>query len=282
MALPTRASPTPPSLERHAVALRDQGVSTSTFGVGADFDERLLQAMADAGGGRFYFIESAAQIRDHITSEVGESLDVVARDVRVWIEAPEGVTVTALSAHRSERQGDRTAIVLGDLVSEQRLSLVVQLNFPYGDVGRSHGVRIGWTSREAAETTEAPIELGFEYADDRTNDLQPRDRDVDRAVAQAHATRVRKEALELNRQGRFAEASARLDAVAQRIRTYAASDRVMLDIVARLELDRGTMAAPMAPMAMKAAFWASETMDRGRSPQGRAVKGPDQLTRTTG
>ena len=73
----------PAELERHASELRQRGVATSTFGVGADFDERLLQAMADAGGGHFYFIESAAQIRDHMTSEVGESLDVVARGVEL-------------------------------------------------------------------------------------------------------------------------------------------------------------------------------------------------------
>ena len=61
--------------------LRARGVSTSTFGVGNDFDERLLQDLADAGGGHFYYIADAPQIRDAITSEVGETLEIVARDV---------------------------------------------------------------------------------------------------------------------------------------------------------------------------------------------------------
>ena len=53
-------------LQGHATELRRRGVSTSTFGVGADFDERLLQAMADAGGGHFYFIEfGGADPRPH-------------------------------------------------------------------------------------------------------------------------------------------------------------------------------------------------------------------------
>src|SRR5262245_13662155 len=85
----------PSELERQASELRQRGVATSTFGVGADFDEHLLQAMADAGGGHFYFIESAAQIRDHMTSEVGESLEVVARGVDLLVDAPEGVSVEA-------------------------------------------------------------------------------------------------------------------------------------------------------------------------------------------
>ena len=49
----------PAELERHAAGLRARGVSTSTFGVGDDFDERLLGAMADAGGGAFRFIGEA-------------------------------------------------------------------------------------------------------------------------------------------------------------------------------------------------------------------------------
>ncbi len=36
----------------------------------------LLQAMSDAGGGHFYYIADTAQIRDHIASEVGETLEV--------------------------------------------------------------------------------------------------------------------------------------------------------------------------------------------------------------
>ena len=71
----------PASSRRHAAELRARGVSTSTFGVGNDFDERLLQELADAGGGHFYYIADAPQIRDAITSEVGETLEIVARDV---------------------------------------------------------------------------------------------------------------------------------------------------------------------------------------------------------
>src|SRR4029079_14878774 len=46
----------PDELARHARELRARGVSTTTFGVGNDFDEKLLQDLADAGGGHFYYI----------------------------------------------------------------------------------------------------------------------------------------------------------------------------------------------------------------------------------
>lgn len=268
----------PVELQGHAAELRRRGVSTSTFGVGADFDERLLQGMADAGGGHFYFIASAAQIRDHMTSEVGESLDVVARDVKVRIAAPEGVSVESLSPFtvetRSTAGGAETLLSLGDLVSQQRVQLVVRLNFPYGSVGSSIAVQVGIQDRDgifaggAAQTAA----VAFEYADDRQNDLQPRDRDVDRAVARTFAARVRIEALDLNRKGMYREAAARLEAVARRIRQYAGSDDELLRIVSELETDRPMMAAPIAPMAAKAAFYASVNVQRSRSPEGKAQR----------
>jgi Ca-activated chloride channel family protein len=268
----------PAELQGHASELRRRGVSTSTFGVGADFDERLLQGMADAGGGHFYFIESAAQIRDHMTSEVGESLDVVARDVKVRISVPEGVTVESLSPFaietRSTTSGSETLVSLGDLVSQQRVQLIVRLNFPYGSIGREVTIQVGIQDRDGAfaggAAQSAPV--AFEYADDRQNDLQPRDRDVDRAVARTFAARVRIEALDLNRRGMFREAAGRLEAVAKRIRQYAGTDTEILQIVAELETDRPAMAAPIAPMVAKAAFFASQNVQRSRSPEGKAQR----------
>ena len=76
--------------------------------------------MATAGGGNFYYIADGRQITDYITSEVGEALDVVARDVESRDRrtvAP--VTSTSLAPFPTERRGDRTVIRLPALVSGQ-------------------------------------------------------------------------------------------------------------------------------------------------------------------
>ena len=94
---PTRASSTVSELERHARELQQRGVVTSTFGVGADFDEQLMSGMARAGGGHGYFIQHARQIGDLLTSELAESLEVVARGASLSIHAPQGARVELLS-----------------------------------------------------------------------------------------------------------------------------------------------------------------------------------------
>ena len=71
----------PAELAALAGAARKTGrIATSTFGIGEDFDERLLRGMADASSGRFYYIERPEQIPDLLTSELGELLEVVAHD----------------------------------------------------------------------------------------------------------------------------------------------------------------------------------------------------------
>ncbi|MDQ3554796.1 MAG: VWA domain-containing protein, partial [Chloroflexota bacterium] len=126
-------------LRTHATELRARRVTTSTFGVGADFDEILLQGMADAGGGHFYYIESAQQIPDYITSEVGEALEVVARDAAIGAHTPD-VLVEPLSPLPFARTGEATLLQLGDLVSGQRVEVVLKLVFPPGEVDAQRDV----------------------------------------------------------------------------------------------------------------------------------------------
>ena len=148
-------------LQGHAAELRRRGVSTSTFGVGADFDERLLQAMADAGGGHFYFVESAA----HIGSDPSPARWAAASRPRRGTElrsakALEGVRVELLSrfATDGQRRSDGTehvADLAGDLVSEQRVSAVLRLNFPYGAIGRGVSVESASRTVTASSTVGA-------------------------------------------------------------------------------------------------------------------------------
>ena len=170
----------PEALASHAAELRARGVSTSTFGVGNDFDERLLQAIADAGGGHFYYIADAPQIRDAITSEVGETLEVVAREVDLEITARDDIRIEPISPYPARSRGNRTVVSLGDLGSEQVVEVVLRLSFPYGEIGRETGAIVALTDRDGvfgaggAGETE-PARLTWTYADDRANDGQPRD-----------------------------------------------------------------------------------------------------------
>jgi Ca-activated chloride channel family protein len=261
-------------LARHAGELRARGVSTTTFGVGEDFDEVLLQAMAAAGGGHFYFIATAASIRDHITSEVGETLEVVARGVTLEISAPEGVRVESLSSYPVNDGRGRTEVILGDLTSDERVEVVLRLNFPYGEAGRTTGAMFALSDRDGVMTGEA--KLGWAYADDQSNDHQERDRVVDRAVARIFAARARQEAVGRNRQGDYDGARHVVEATARRIRGYAGRDPELRAILAELEGAIDELVVPMMELNRKQMYANSSYAMRSRMADGRAMKDPNR------
>jgi Ca-activated chloride channel homolog len=258
-------------LVQHAADLRERGISTSTFGVGTDFDESLLQAMADAGGGHFTFIGSAVEIRDAIASEVGDTLEVVARDVVLEITAPEAVRIDPLTPFATEQRGSRTTVRLGDLVSGQVIRVVLRLTFATGIVGVDVGAMVSVADRDDAfhgsDPALAPVSLTWRYGSSGANDAQSRDRAVDRAVAQLFATRAQQEAVALNRAGRGAEAAGAIEAVRKRIEQYAGSDAELQGLVASLREEAPMFAAAMPELARKQRHFAASALARSRSPR---------------
>jgi Ca-activated chloride channel family protein len=258
-------------LETHAAELRRRGVATSTFGVGHDFDEALLEAMATAGGGNFYYIQDARQIGDFMTSELGEALEVVARDVRLEVVVPSGAQLEVLEAERAERRGRRGwAVEIGDLVARQdpRWSSASTSRTEAGRAGRRHGGRP--RPRRGSPTALAAWWL---YADHATNDHQPRTRDVDRLVARLFAARARMEAVSLNKDRDFRRASAALQGVASRIRGYADGDPELLGLASELEGQAlREVGVAMAPARQKEMYSDAAYLRRTRTADGHAQR----------
>jgi Ca-activated chloride channel family protein len=258
-------------LETHAAELRRRGVATSTFGVGHDFDEALLEAMATAGGGHFYYIQDARQIADFMTSELGEALEVVARDVRLEVRVPLGTQLEALGFERVERLGsDAWAVELGDLVARQEREVVLRLSLPSGSPGTIAEVSVDVRDRDGA-FAGAGRTAWWTYADHRTNDLQPRTVEVDRRVAGLYAARVRREALQLNKAGEYQRAVAMLRAVADRIRRYAAGDPELEQLVRELASEaEEKFAVAMAPAELKMRYASASYVTARRDEMGFA------------
>ena len=262
----------PAELATHAAELRARGVSTTTFGVGNDFDERLLANLADAGGGHFYYISDVAQIRDAITSEVGETLEVVARDVSLEVLARDEIEVEPITPHKVARRGGRSVVLLSDLVSEQVVQVVLRLTFPYGTVGHDAGAILSVTDRDGVFGESDQVRLSWDYADSPTNDHQPRDRQVDRVVARMFAARATQEAVRLNREGDYRRAADLLAATAARIKSYAGNDTELRAIVDELTARHVVMEAPVPEYDRKQMHYSSANLARSRTVQGLAMR----------
>lgn len=260
------------ALARRAGELRRRGVVTSTFGVGADFDELLLRDMAHEGSGNAWFIESATQIPEILGAELGEALEVTMRSTVLTITLPPGAKARPLNRFRFEMSRDEREcrIELGDLVSGQQMDAVVELTFSPGTIDRSIMATFEVTTTTAGVAARREsIEWG--YASHRENNEEPRNVEVDRAVAQQFAARARAEATEFNRNGDLDRARRVLDRTAYRIEGYAGDDPELVELARSLRRDVQVYAErAMSPMALKMSFYVAESATKGRASSGRA------------
>ena len=76
---------------RQVAALAGAGVTTTTVGLGADFNEELMTAMAQAGQGRAHYGERAIDLAETFDAEIGFLSELQWRDVKLSITTGEGV-----------------------------------------------------------------------------------------------------------------------------------------------------------------------------------------------
>jgi len=255
----------------HAAALRERGVSTSTFGIGEDFDEVLLARMAEAGGGNFYYVESAAQIPGFVASEVGESLDVVARDASIVVRAPEGVAVRSLNGYTVSGSRGHWRVGLGALVSRQQLEPVIELLFPPRSRGETATIDLSLNDADGS-LDATPVSLTFRYASDQKNDLQPRDVEVDREVARLFAASAGREALRLNRDGRYDAARKTMLACARHIAGYAGDDPKLNEALKGVQEGTKRFGWKMPEITRKRAYSDSLYAMKMRGARGRSLR----------
>jgi len=229
-----------PTLVGHAAELRKRGVSTSTLGVGHDFDEVLLREMAEAGGGNFYFAESATQLSDFIAGETNEALRVVAREVALVLDLPAGASVHSPNPFRIRTEQTRSAFELGDLVADQVLSLIITIEFPAGSDGERMPVQC-WLW-DAAGVLQGSADLEFRYASRAVYAAEPRDREVDREAVGAYAAAARRRAAELVREGRADEGREMLRKMAADVLRHAGGDPQLVALAGELEAESAKLA----------------------------------------
>jgi Ca-activated chloride channel family protein len=75
------------SLKQLAAQKRKGGVSLTTLGFGMDnYNERLMEQLADAGDGNYAYIDNLREARKVLVDQLGSTLSVVARDVKLQLE----------------------------------------------------------------------------------------------------------------------------------------------------------------------------------------------------
>ena len=109
----------------------ETGVITTTLGFGEGFNEDLLIEMAEAGGGNFYFIQSADDAANVFTIEMESLTSVVGQNLTVNFATENQIEVTeVLNKYPAQLQASGVEVFLGDIYQVESKPLVLQLKLP--------------------------------------------------------------------------------------------------------------------------------------------------------
>ena len=107
-----------------------RGVATSTLGVGLDYNEDLMTRIADAGGGRYHFIENEDQVVQVLADEFAGLTATVARNVTFEVEPAPGLEVGEVPGYVNVVDGDAIMAKVGSISGGRSRELLVRVDYP--------------------------------------------------------------------------------------------------------------------------------------------------------
>ncbi len=117
------------------------GITTTTIGFGAGYDERLLTAMAEAGSGASYYIEHADQAPDVFQEELEGLLSISAQNLTVRIEPTAGnESAQVWHKYPSSAEGDALVLTIGDLYAREPRHVLAEFLLKPAEDGEEEAV----------------------------------------------------------------------------------------------------------------------------------------------
>jgi Ca-activated chloride channel family protein len=191
-------------LARHAAGMLAQGIVTSAVGIGDGYDEALLGAMAEAGGGRLHDAERPREIGEVVLGELLEGRAALVERATLRFAIPANVRAEIVGAWAHTVLPGAVEVLVGALLPDVPRRVVLRLFCPGGRPGTTVllGAAAGGALPDGSGVVEAgPVEAELRLAVGADNTAQERDVDRSLAVLQAWQADVMRRAVGLNREG---------------------------------------------------------------------------------
>lgn len=256
-------------------AKRD-GVTTTTIGFGEDYDEQLLRAMADAGGGNTYYIERPDQAPAVFAHELEGLLGIAAQNVRAEVRPAESVQLATVHHDypTTETPGHALQLDFGDLYAREPKALLcdflVSNDAPPADAVPVATIVISADVVVAQGIEHQRIELPITVSTAEGPRVDP---EIRRELLLLEAAKARREALDAQERGDYQAGAARLMSVRQML-----NDSGIDDEVVREEADDLEVAAAMydleavTPADRKYLFQRAYNLSSGRAAGSRLIR----------
>ena len=203
---PSRTS----DLAKLGKTLRQDGLSVTTVGLGDDYNEDLMTALAEASSANYYYVRDAEKLPGIFAEELGVARSLVAREVIIRIRVPEGVRLKEIIGQPQIHCQDRSAeITLPECFGGDKrrfLARCVVLNPQTAAIEvASVDLRYQSSSGIAATTDAQAAKISFSDQEKKADEsIQA---DVTKEVAVAENRLTKEKAVKLSDEGKSKDAA---------------------------------------------------------------------------
>ncbi len=196
---------------------KSEGIRISAMGLGRDYDEDLMQAVAENGGGRYYYIEHPTQMARVFQDELGSLFETCAKDVelrfsgKAIVRKAEVVGYDDASGTQSVRRG------LEDVFEGEKRSILLRLEIATPSSGHVDlgSVTVNYKTAKSGESRQFTQDLAVDVSSDKSAVERARNKTVSADATLAESDRVQKEQVKLYQSGRHDEAQKNMATLAK-------------------------------------------------------------------
>jgi Ca-activated chloride channel homolog len=194
-------------------SLKRSGVSVTTIGLGLGYNEDLMVQLAQQSDGNHAFVENYNDLTRIFRYEFQDILSVVAQDVKIEINCPDGVLPLRILGRDAEIIGNKVYTNINQIYSNQEKYLLIELTVPPNLAGSKMDiadVTINYADMKSKRSDQLSGRTAVEF----TKSEETVEKSVDKetvidAIKQISAE-ISEEAITLRDEGKVEEAQALL------------------------------------------------------------------------
>ena len=195
---------------------KHDGIRISAMGLGRDYDEDLMQSVAENGGGRYYYIERPTQMARVFQEELGSLFETCARDIEIRFSGTAVIRKAEVVGYDDAVGTRETKRGLEDVFEGEKRSVLVRLEVATPASGRIDlgqiTVNYKTAKNEAKSFNQA---LAVDVTNDKAAVARARNKDASAQAALAESDRIQAEQVKLVQAGKHDEAKRNMTSLAK-------------------------------------------------------------------
>jgi Ca-activated chloride channel homolog len=199
----------PTELGQLGSMLAREGMSVTTIGLGADYNEDLMTQLAAFSDGNHAFVENSQDLTRIFQREFGDVGSVVAQEVEVIIRLKPGFRPLRILGREGEITDGLVRLRMNQLYSQQEKYVVLEVEVPTGKAGANAnlaGVEVSYLNMHSKNKEKLERTVSVSYTESEADVVKATDKEAMVSAVQQVSNEKNKQALKLRDSGRVEEA----------------------------------------------------------------------------